>query len=64
MNLAVILATAAAAVLAAVVLSSFVSPSESPDRHLSQAERVALFQRKPIVLLGPSSHRLVERRRT
>ena len=55
MNIPVILATAAAAILAVVVLSSSVSPSESPNRHLSQAERVALFQSEPTVLLGPSS---------
>jgi hypothetical protein len=55
MNIPVILASVAASMLAAVVLLSSVNPRQGPSRHLSQAERVALFQSGPIVLLGPSS---------
>jgi hypothetical protein len=55
MNLPVILATVAASTLAAIVLSSSVSPSESPNRHLSQAERIALFQSDEIGLSSEPS---------
>jgi hypothetical protein len=48
MNIPVMSATVAAGMFAAVVLSSSVSPRQSPSRGLSQAERVALFQPAPV----------------